>query len=61
MNSWLKNRCAKMAWKVIAFIAGGIVVAYILLIIFAKIFAFSPKQPSSREETQVIAEAVGIE
>lgn len=54
-----------MAWKVIAFIAGGIVVAYILLIIFAKIFAkifaFSPKQPSSREETQVIAEAVGIE
>lgn len=50
-----------MAWKVIAFIAGGIVVAYILLIIFAKIFAFSLKQPSSREETQVIAEAVGIE
>lgn len=29
-----------MAWKVIAFIAGGIVVAYILLIIFAKIFCF---------------------
>ena len=50
-----------MAWKVIAFIAGGIVVAYILLIIFAEIFVFSSNQPSSREETQVIAEAVGIE
>ena len=50
-----------MAWKVIAFIAGGIVVADSVRIMFAKIFAFSPKQPSSREETQVIAEAVGIE
>lgn len=40
----IKNRRAKRVWKAIAFIVGGVIAVYVLILILATIFSFSPDQ-----------------
>lgn len=40
----IKNRRARRVWKAIAFIVGGVIAVYVLILILATAFSFSPDQ-----------------
>lgn len=40
----IKNRRARRVWKAIAFIVGGVIAVYVLILILATVFSFSPDQ-----------------
>ena len=56
----IKNRRAKRVWKAIAFIVGGIIAVYILILILATVFTFSPDSfgttTDSSQFTDVVVE-----
>lgn len=54
----VKNRRAKRVWKVLAFIVGGVIAVYILLIILAQVFSFSPKSFKTTDTPLVIEESI---
>lgn len=54
----IKNRRAKRVWKAIAFIVGGIIAVYVLVLIFATVFTFSPNQPGTTDSSQPIESIV---
>lgn len=54
----IKNRRAKRVWKVLAFIVGGVIAVYILLIILAQVFSFSPKSFKTTDTPLVIEESI---
>jgi transcriptional regulator with XRE-family HTH domain len=54
----IKNRRAKRVWKALAIIAGGIVVAHILLVVSGVIFSVSLDFSGKADEPQVIEEIV---
>ena len=47
----IKNRRAKRVRKAIAFIVGGIIAVYILILILAAVFTFSPAQPGKTSDS----------
>lgn len=50
----IKNRRAKRVWKAMAFIAGGVIAAYVLILILAAVFTFSPNQSGTTDSAQSI-------
>ena len=52
----IKNRCAKRVWKAIAFIVGGIIAVYILILILATVFIFSPDSSGTTTDSSQFAE-----
>lgn len=54
----VKNRRAKRVWKVLAFIVGGVIAVYILLIILTQVFSFSPKSFKTTDTPLVIEESI---
>ena len=54
----IKNRRAKRVWKAIAFIVGGIIAAYVLALILATVFTFSPNQSGTTDSSQPIESIV---
>ena len=40
----IKSRRARRVWKAIAFIVGGVIAVYVLILILATVFSFSPDQ-----------------
>ena len=54
----IKNRRAKRVWKAMAFIAGGVIAAYVLILILAAVFTFSPNQPGTTDSLQSIESIV---
>lgn len=47
----IKNRRAKRVRKALAFIVGGIIAVYILILILAAVFTFSPAQPGKTSDS----------
>ena len=54
----IKNRRAKRVWKAIAFIVGGIIAVYVLILILATVFTFSPNQSGTTDSSQSIESIV---
>ena len=54
----IKNRRAKRVWKAIAFIVGGIIAVYVLVLILATVFIFSPNQSGTTDSSQSIESIV---
>ena len=54
----IKNRRAKRVWKAMAFIAGGVIAAYVLILILAAVFTFSPNQSGTTDSAQSIESIV---
>mgnify|MGYP000755853253 FL=1 len=54
----IKNRRAKRVWKAIAFIVGGIIAVYVLVLILATVFTFSPNQSGTTDSSQPIKSIV---
>ena len=54
----IKNRRAKRVWKAIAFIVGGIIAVYVLILFFATVFTFSPNQSGATDSSQSIESIV---
>ena len=54
----IKNRRAKRVWKAIAFIVGGIIAVYVLILILATVFTFSPDQSDTTDSSQSIESIV---
>ena len=54
----IKNRRAKRVWKAIAFIVGGIIAVYVLILILATVFTFSPNQSGATDSSQSIESIV---
>ena len=54
----IKNRRAKRVWKAIAFIVGGIIAVYVLVLILATVFTFSPNQSGTTDSSQSIESIV---
>ena len=54
----IKNRRAKRVWKALAFIAGGVIAAYVLILILAAVFTFSPNQSGTTDSAQSIESIV---
>ena len=55
----IKNRRAKRVWKAIAFIVGGIIAVYVLLLILATVFfTFSSSQSGTTDSSQSIESIV---
>ena len=54
----IKNRRAKRVWKAIAFIVGGIIAVYVLVLILATVFTFSPNQSGTTDSSQPIESIV---
>ena len=54
----IKNRRAKRVWKAIAFIIGGIIAVYVLVLILATVFTFSPNQSGTTDSSQPIESIV---
>ena len=55
----IKNRRAKRVWKAIAFIVGGIIAVYVLLLILAAVFfTFSSNQSGTTDSSQSIESIV---
>ena len=50
----IKNRRAKRVWKAMAIIAGGVIAAYVLILILAAVFTFSPNQSGTTDSAQSI-------
>ena len=53
----IKNRRAKRVWKAIAFIVGGIIAVYVLVLILVTVLAFSPNQAGARTDSSQSVEA----
>ena len=54
----IKNRRAKKVWKAIAFIVGGIIAVYVLILILATVFTFSPNRSDTTDSSQSIESIV---
>lgn len=54
----IKNRRSKRVWKAIAFIVGGIIAVYVLVLILATVFTFSPNQSGTTDSSQPIESIV---
>lgn len=54
----IKNRRAKRVWKAIAFIVGGIIAVYVLVLILATVFTFSPNQSGTTDSSQSVESIV---
>ena len=54
----IKNRRAKRVWKAMAIIAGGVIAAYVLILVLAAVFTFSPNQPGTTDSAQSIESIV---
>ena len=54
-----KNRRAKRVWKAIAFIVGGIIAVYVLVLILVTVLAFSPNQAGTTDSSQSVEAIVG--
>ena len=54
----IKNRRAKRVWKAIAFIVGGIIAVYILILILATVFTFSPDSSGTTTDSSQFTEIV---
>ena len=54
----IKNRRAKRVWKAIAFIVGGIIAVYVLILILATVFTFSPNRSGTTDSSQSIESIV---
>ena len=54
----IKNRRAKRVWKAIAFIVGGIIAVYVLILILATVFTFSPNHSGTTDSSQSIESIV---
>lgn len=54
-----KNRRAKRVWKAIAFIVGGIIAVYVLVLILVTVLAFSPNQAGTTDSSQSVETIVG--
>ena len=54
----IKNRRAKRVWKAIAFIVGGIIAVYVLILILATVFTFSPDRSDTTDSSQSIESIV---
>ena len=55
----IKNRRAKRVWKAIAFIVGGIIAVYVLILILATVvFTFSPDRSDTTNNSQSIESIV---
>ena len=52
----IKNRRAKRVWKAIAFIVGGIIAVYVLVLILATVFTFSPDSSGTTTDSSQFAE-----
>lgn len=50
----IKNRRARRVWKAIAFIVGGIIAVYVLVLILATVFTFSPNRSGTTDSSQSI-------
>lgn len=55
----IKNRRAKRAWKAIAFVVGGIIAVYVLVLILVTVLAFSPNQAGTTDSSQSVEAFVG--
>lgn len=54
----IKNRRAKRVWKAIAFIVGGIIAVYILILILATVFTFSPDSSGTTTDSSQLTDVV---
>ena len=54
----IKNRRAKRVWKAIAFIVGGIIAVYILILILATVFTFSPDSSGTATDSSQFTDVV---
>ena len=54
----IKNRRAKRVWKAIAFLVGGIIAVYILIVILATVFTFSPDSSGTTTGSSQFTEMV---
>ena len=54
----IKNRRAKRVRKAIAFIVGGIIAVYILILILATVFTFSPDSSGTTTDSSQFTDAV---
>ena len=54
----IKNRRAKRVWKAIAFIVGGIIAVYVLVLILATVFTFSPDSSGTTTDSSQFTEVV---
>lgn len=54
----IKNRRAKRVWKAIAFIVGGIIAVYVLVLILATVFTFSPDSSGTTTDSSQFADVV---
>ena len=54
----IKNRRAKRVWKAISFIVGGIIAVYILILILATVFTFSPDSSGTTTDSSQLTDVV---
>ena len=54
----IKNRRAKRVWKAIAFIVGGIIAVYVMVLILATVLTFSPDSSGTITDSSQFTEAV---
>ena len=54
----IKNRRAKRVWKAIAFIVGGIIAVYVLVLILATVLIFSPDSSGTTTDSSQFTEVV---
>ena len=54
----IKNRRARRVWKAIAFIVGGVIAVYVLILILATVFSFSPDQSGTTAGSSQSVEAI---
>ena len=54
----IKNRRAKRVWKAISFIVGGIIAVYVLVLILATVFTFSPDSSGTTTDSSQVTEVV---
>ena len=54
----IKNRRAKRVWKAIAFIVGGIIDVYVLVLILATVLTFSPDSSGTTTDSSQFTEVV---
>lgn len=54
----IKNRRAKRVWKAIAFIVGGIIAVYVLVLILVTVFTFSPDSSGTTTDSSKFTDVV---
>ena len=54
----IKSRRARRVWKAIAFIVGGIIAVYVLVLILATVFTFSPNSPDKTTDSSQSIESI---